>query len=121
MRSSKKSHCITVRNVPYRWRATGNDDYISIAIWPLNNLGPSIHGSLRYHDTYIDNADGSSSSLGDQIVITSRLIRRIIEHAIAQHRYNSNETGNQLQLGALEGVIEWQDAVRRQIVSRQGD
>jgi len=40
MRSQKGSRRIVVRAVEYRWRATGNDGYISIGIWPANNTGP---------------------------------------------------------------------------------
>jgi len=112
MRNSKGSHLITVRGVEYRWRATGNDGYISVGIWPVSNIGPFISGSFRYHDTVVDNHDGSYSSAGDQIVVTARLARRIIEHAITSHAYDPNKKGKQLNLGALEGVIKWDDAIR---------
>lgn len=88
MRSQKGSHRIVVCGVEYRWRATGNDGHISIGIWPSNNVGPYIQGNLGYHETWIDNGDGSWSSMGNQIVITSRIIRRIIEHAIAAHGFD---------------------------------
>jgi hypothetical protein len=40
-----------VVDVEYRWRATGNDGYISIGIRPTNNVGPFITGALRDHET----------------------------------------------------------------------
>jgi hypothetical protein len=112
MRSSKGSHCMAVRDVEYRWRAQGNDGYISIGIWPTNNVGSFLHGSLGYHETWIENRDGSRSSAGDQIVVTNQLIRRIIEHAITQHHYDPNVKGKELNLQVLDEVIEWHDAVR---------
>ena len=112
MRSSKGSHRIVVRNSKYRWRATGNDGYISIGIWPTNNIGPFICGHLRYHETWIANGNGSLSSALNQIVVTNRLIRRIIEHAITKHRYDPQAKGKELNLTVLDEVIKWDDAVR---------
>ncbi len=51
MRSHKGSRRILVSGVEFRWRATGNDGYISIGIWPTNNIGPFIQGNLSYHET----------------------------------------------------------------------
>lgn len=111
MRSSKGSHRIVVREVEYRWRAKGDDGCISIGIWPKNNVGAYITGGFKYHETWIDNGDGSWSSKGDQIVITNRIIRRIIEHALTEHHYDPNVKGTDLHL-YLEEAIKWDDAVR---------
>src|SRR5438477_4806381 len=112
MRSSKGSHLIMVRGAQYRWRATGNDGYISVSIWPVNNVGRFISGFFAYHQTWVHNRDGSYSSAGDQIVVTSRLIRRIVEHAITAYEYDPNKKGKQLNLRALEEVVKWDDAFR---------
>lgn len=112
MRSSKNSHLITVRDGQYRWRATGNDGCISISVWPVNNVGPFISGTFGYHNSWVERPDGSRSSLGDQIVVTARLIRRLIEHAIIAYGYDPNRKGKDLHLKALEGVIRWDDAIR---------
>ena len=101
MRSSKGSHRILVRGVEYRWRATGNDGYISIGIWPSNNLGPFIRGTIGYHET-----------CGDQIIVTNKIIRRIIDQAIVQHQYDPRVNGKELNLKVLEEMIKWDDAVR---------
>jgi hypothetical protein len=101
-----------VRDVEYRWRATGNDDYISIGIWPANNVGPFIQGNLRYHETWIDNGDGSWTSAGNQVVISNRIIHRIIGHALAACGYDPHVRGKELNLRALDDLIEWHDAVR---------
>ena len=112
MRSSKGSHLIVVRNVEYRWRAAGNDGFIAIAIWPSNNIGPFIQSSLDYHETWLDNGDGSFSSKGDQIVVTNKIIRRIIEHAIIKHHYDPQVKGKELRLQVVDAVVHWHDAIR---------
>lgn len=112
MRSQKGSHRIVVGEVEYRWRATGNDGYISIGIWPTNNIGAYIQGSFRYHETWINNSDGSRSSAGGQIVITNRIIERIIAYAITTHQYDPRVRGEELNLKVLDNAIKWDDAVR---------
>ncbi|WP_029246849.1 hypothetical protein [Schlesneria paludicola] len=112
MRSPKESHKIVVAGVEYRWRATGNDGWISVGIWPSNKLGPIIEGIFRYHETWIDIGGGHCRSSGDQIIVTNRIVRRIIEHAITTCSYNPLVAGKQLHLGPLEDVVKWSDAVR---------
>src|SRR5215831_2485778 len=107
MRSQKGSRRIIVERVVYRWRARGNDGYISIGIWPTNNIGPFIKGNLRYHETWIDNGDGSWSSAGNQIVITNRIIRRILEHSLATCGYDPQMRGKELILQVLDDVVKW--------------
>ncbi len=101
-----------MNDTEYRWRATGNDGYISIGIWPANSTGPYICGNLRYDETWIGPENGPWTSARDQIVITSRIIRRIIEHAISQHGYDPNVRGAKLRLRNLDHTIQWEDAVR---------
>lgn len=112
MRSQKGSHKIVVNAIEYRWRATGNDGWISVGIWPANNVGPFIGGKFRYHETWVDVGSGRKSSMGDQLVITNRIVRRVIEHATATHGYNPQVAGSQLNLGSLEDVVQWDDAIR---------
>jgi hypothetical protein len=112
MRRVKGSRRIVVNAAEYRWRAAGNNGYISVGIWPSNNIGPYIHGNLRYDETWIDCGNGALRSAGDQIVVTNRIIQRIIEHAIARHEYNPNAKGPELNLKNLDNAIQWQDAVR---------
>src|SRR6185312_14632006 len=102
MRRGKGSRRIVVNAVEYRWRATGNDGYISIGIWPTNNIGPCIKGSFRYHETWTNNDDGSRSSAGDQIVITNRIIERVIEYAMTTYQYNPRVRAKELNLKVLD-------------------
>lgn len=112
MRRTKGSHRIEVGGVKYRWRATGDDGFISIGIWPSNDIGAYLHGTLDYHETWLDNGDGSLTSARDQIVITNRIVRRVTEHAVAKHSYDPNAKAGELNLFHLEKVIKWDDAVR---------
>lgn len=112
MRRGKGSRRIVVQGAEYRWRATGNDGYIVVGIWPANNIGPYIQGNFNYHETWVDNGDGSLTAAKDQIVITARIVRRIIEHAIAQHHYDPNAKGAELNLKVLDHVIPWDDSIR---------
>ncbi len=112
MRSQMGSRRIVVREVEYRWRASGDDGYISIGVWPANNTGPYIKCNLHYDETWIDNGNGSWSSAGNQIVITNRIIRRIIDHAAGVHGYDPQVRGKELNLRALDDVVTWGDAVR---------
>lgn len=54
----KGSRKTMLREVEFRWRATGNDGFISVGIWPTRYIGPSIHGNLRCHETRIDKGGG---------------------------------------------------------------
>src|SRR5580658_1610294 len=98
MRSTKGSRKIIVQKTEYRWRATGNDGFISIGIWPTNNIGPFIYSNLGYHSS-------SERYPGNQIIITNRLIRRIIEHAITEYHYDPVVKGTQLNLRAIDDFI----------------
>ena len=77
-----------VGDVEYRWRARSNAISISIGIGSANDIGPYLRGNLRYHETWVENGDGSRASAKDQIIVTNRIIRRIIEHAIIAHHYD---------------------------------
>jgi hypothetical protein len=112
MRRGKGSRRIVVNECEYRWRATGDDGVINIGVWPANNVGPYISGTIRYHETWIPKGDGSSSSAGDQVVVTSRIVRRVIEYATAVHGYDPNVKGSQLNLYSLDNLILLTDEVR---------
>ena len=112
MRRGKGRRRIVVNECEYRWRATGDDGFIVIGIWPANNIGSYVTGTVRYHETWIPRGDGSSSSAGDQVVVTNRLIRRVIEHATAAHGYDPTMKGPQLNLYSLDNLISLTDAVR---------
>jgi hypothetical protein len=109
-RSIKNSRKIVVNGVEYRWRARGDDGYIALIIWPSNNIGPAITSGFLYHQTWVE-VPGGHSSMGDQIVITNRLVRRAIDFAITVHGYDPTIPGDDLGFSGEEN-IDWSDAVR---------
>jgi hypothetical protein len=109
-RSIKNSRKIVVNDVEYRWRARGDDGYIPLIIWPINNVGPAITSGFLYHQTWVE-VSGGHSSMGDQIVITNRLVRRAIDFAVTIHGYNPMIPGDDLSFSGEEN-IDWSDAVR---------
>jgi len=97
-RNTKNSRRITVNDVEYRWCANGDDGYITFTIWPTNDIGSTIHGNFQYHETWLPNGEDRWISTGDQIVVTNRIVRRLIEFAVSKHAYNPHEEGPMLNL-----------------------
>lgn len=111
-RSAKGSKRIAVRGVEYRWRATGNDGFISVTIWPSNSFGPQIACRFGYHETTVPVDSNRYVLNGDQLIVTNRIVRRIIEYAIDRESYTPDQPGTQLTIFAIEDKIEWSDVVR---------
>ena len=111
-RSTRNSRCITINDFEYRWRAKGDDGYITFTIWSANAIGPVIRGNFQYHETWLPQGDHCSFSAGDQIVITNRILRRVIEFAVQRHAYNPLEKGSVLNLRRMDHEIDISDAVR---------
>jgi hypothetical protein len=112
MRSTRGTRRIVVGGTEYRWRARGDDGYIVIGVWPANNVGGFILASAGYHETEIDAKKGGIRVNCAPLVVTNRLVRRVIEHAVAVHRYDPNVNAADLGVGRIEDIVGWQDAVR---------
>ena len=110
MKSRKKVRNIVIDDIAYHWKATGNDGYISISIW--HKVGNCIiTATLLYYETWLNNGDGTYSSKEDQIIVTNRLIRKIIK--LAQSKYSFDPSvKRQLDLRNLDGLISIDDAIR---------
>ena len=111
-RSTKNSKRIVIRDVEYRWRATGNDGFISVTIWPVSSIGPQIVCRFGYHETMVQVDPNRYVINGDQLIVTNRLVQRIIEYAIDREGYTPDQQGTQLTIQAIEDKIDWSDAVR---------
>ena len=115
-RSTKNARHIKVGDVEYRWRATGDSGFISITIWPDSDIGPDLRCNVGYYETWQpcveDGRITSHRSLGDQIVITNRIVRRVIDYAISEHGYDPLIRGHQLNLQCVDDKIDLSDAVR---------
>lgn len=110
-RSKKAARNIVVNDVKYRWRATGNDGWISLTIWPDALPGPVISSGLGYHQIAVPRGDGAYS-LTQQIIITNRIVRQVIELAIEEHRYDPRTAGQQLNLWGIDDAIDLSIAIR---------
>ncbi|WP_394827986.1 hypothetical protein [Pendulispora albinea] len=110
-KSTKGARNIVVHDVKYRWRATGNDGWISLVVWPDGPAGPTITCSLGYHHTKTPMGNGVTA-LTEQIVITNRIVRRVIEYAVRQFDYDPRREGEQLDLRHVDHAIDLSDAIR---------
>lgn len=106
--NSKGSRKIVVGGVEFRWRATGHDDGISITIWPRHNDVSIILARIGYHSTPVPNALGGYSVV-DHLVVTNRLIRRIILHYGVDFMLVSTK---KIDVGHLEEIAGIGDVVR---------
>ncbi|MEO7093818.1 MAG: hypothetical protein ABI175_11245 [Polyangiales bacterium] len=86
-KSKKGARNIVVGDVKYRWRATGNDGYMV----PM--------GLGRY-------------AITRQIVVTNRIVRRVIEHAVRDHVYDPRMKAKPLALRSVDEAIDVSDAIR---------
>lgn len=114
-RSSKGARNITVAGVHYRWRATGNDGWISISIWPAELPHAGVYAMLTYDETSTERRLPSGEQywrLSNQLVVTARIIRRVIDHAVEAHGFDPRVRSTQLDLRSLDGVIDVSDAER---------
>ena len=70
--NKKGSRKIVVENHEFRWRATGNDGWITVVIWPVENDSSRVVGTTEYHHDWVKiNEDQYSSN--SQIVVTNEL------------------------------------------------
>lgn len=116
MKAKKNSRNIVVNGVKYRWRATGNDGYICFTIWPDALPGPAITGNLNYHESLEPKQLTATGHYyythNNQIVITNRLIRRIIVTCQSKHAYDPTKTGKEISLRNADAFIDLSDAVQ---------
>ena len=83
-----------------------------MTIWPSNGVGPAIACQFRYHETFNATGPGHWVSSGNQIVVTNKLVRRVILYSIDAESYVPTKAGTQLNIRNIEDKIEWADSVR---------
>ncbi len=98
-KSSKGARNIVVGGVSYHWRATGNDGWISLVVWPTELPGATIACAFDYDHTLVPRGGGSYAATR-QVVVTSRIVQRVIEYAVAGRGYDPHTKAKQLNLGA---------------------
>ncbi len=106
--SKKGSRKIVVDDTEFRWRATGNDDWISVVIWPVENDDSRIVASIGYHHDMVKIGDGHWASEG-QIVVTNRIIREVVLHVGIQKLLGGH---SQINIGAIEDIFDVKNGVR---------
>ncbi len=106
--SKKGSRKIVIEDTEFRWRATGNDGWISVVIWPVDNEASRIVGSVGYHHDWVKVSEDMSAS-SSQLVVTNRIIKEVIAHIGVQRILDNH---GQLNIGAIEDIYKVKDAVR---------
>jgi len=100
--NKKGSRKIVVDESEFRWRATGNDGWISVVIWPVENENSRYVGSVGYYSKMEQVGNGWHRAV-EQILITNRVIRAAILH------YGVTEiiaNDGQVNIGPLEEIID---------------
>jgi len=100
--NKKGSRKIVVGESEFRWRATGNDGWISVVIWPVENENSRYVGSVGYHGKMEQVGNGWHRAV-EQTLVTNRVIRALIL------RYGVNEiiaNEGQVNIGPLEKIID---------------
>lgn len=106
--SKKGSRNISVDGHDFKWRATGNDGWISIVLWPASNEDSRVVASIDYHHDMKQVDEGHYSSQG-QLVVTNRIIRELILHVGVA---NILENHGQLNIGKVEEFYDVSNAIR---------
>ncbi len=106
--SRKNSRKIIVDGAEFRWRATGNDGWITVVVWPVSNDRSRLVGTIGYHHERIRTAGDRYIERG-QIVVTNRLIRQLILHYGVEDLHSNN---GQINAGELESIVDIADAIR---------
>ncbi|WNO09528.1 hypothetical protein [Teredinibacter sp. KSP-S5-2] len=100
--NKKGSRKIVVDDSEFRWRATGNDGWISVVIWPVENENSRYVGSVGYHSKLEQIGDGWHRAV-EQILITNRVIQAVISHYGVKRIIENN---GQVNIGPLEEIID---------------
>ncbi len=110
--AKKNARNITVEGIHYRWRATGNDGWISLVVWPHERAGDKLVTRFTYHQAEVPFAEGGGAHLVGQLVVTNRLVRRLVLHALQTGYVPDAQVARQRNLGWAEGIIDVRGAVR---------
>ncbi|TQV71129.1 hypothetical protein FLL45_22655 [Aliikangiella marina] len=106
--NKKGSRKIVVDEHEFRWRATGNDGWITVVIWSSENSDCRVVGTTNYHHDWkkVDEERWSSNS---QAIVTNRVVREVILHVGTKEIL---EGRGQINIGEIEQVFDFDNAVR---------
>jgi hypothetical protein len=102
--SKKGSRAVVFDHARYRWRAVNDAGSIALTIWAEDPP----HRELTCAFTQ-EPAAGSRPA--HKAAVTSRLVRRVLLHAVREHGY-PKRSPPQLNLGSLDGVVALTDPDR---------
>ncbi|MEO0480893.1 MAG: hypothetical protein AAF196_15585 [Planctomycetota bacterium] len=104
---------ITVRDVRYHYWVRCEPGvfgrYFSLTVRPIDRSGRELGGILDSLEISVQTR-GGSLSVRDPIVVTPRVIRRVLEFAIDEAGYDPAEKGPPLHLPSLQTQIDLRDA-----------
>jgi hypothetical protein len=101
-RASKGARHIAVDGVAYRWRVRDIGICVALTVWPAAPSGPMLTAWFD-HD----------ASLGrEQLIVTNRLVRRVIELAVVEHRYDAQDPRTAVNLPHVNVRIDTTATIR---------
>lgn len=106
--SKKGSRNITVEGHHFKWRATGNDGWISVTLWPAENESSRVVATIGYHHEMKRVSEGEYISLG-QLVVTNRIIKELVLHVGIEKILGNHGV---LKVGSLEAFYDVSNALR---------
>lgn len=89
-------------------QCTGNDNIITIVIWPKENENSRLVGNISYHHDWIK-SDNNSYFSNSQLIVTNRIIREVILHFGVQKITNNR---GQMNVGSIEEIDDVDDTLR---------
>lgn len=106
----KGARKIVVEGHEFRWRATGNDGWISLVVWPAETEACLIVGKMDYHERRIEIKPGVFRAQS-QAVITNRIVRAVILKLGVDQIMS---TRGHWEIGDLSDYFDMENAVRAQ-------
>ncbi len=104
----KGSRNISVEGHDFKWRATGNDGWISVVLWPVSNEDSRVVATIDYHHDMKQVGEGHFQSQS-QLIVTNRVIRALILHVGVEKIL---ENHGQLNIGRIEEFYNVSNAFR---------
>lgn len=106
--NKKGSRNITVGGHHFKWRATGNDDRISVTLWPADNENSRVVAAIGYHHDMKQVGEGYYTSLS-QLVLTNRIIKELVLHVGVEKILGNHGV---LNVGNIEAFYDVSSALR---------
>ena len=102
-RATTGARNIAVDGGAYHWRARGVHNGVSLVVWPAGQSGPMLTACFE-----------DDAGVGrEQVVVTARLVRRVINLARSKHGYDPNgDAQGTFNLPRVTTLVQTADAIR---------